>query len=172
MFDFNEMIKSNAETMVLSPLQRAIKDGHINITGEEGKRKIEYVNSEGRFENYEDPEEQVRAAFYAELIYNYSYPVNHIKIEVTVPDRLPTNRADIVIFSDNECKRPYAVVECKRDGVTDAEFSQAIEQGVGNATWVKLRAQYVVIIAGGTRRKKYRCGFTKGIRKTTGIPFL
>ena len=152
MFDFNEMIKSNAETMVLSPLQRAIKDGHINITGEEGKRKIEYVNSEGRFENYEDPEEQVRAAFYAELIYNYSYPVNHIKIEVTVPDRLPTNRADIVIFSDNECKRPYAVVECKRDGVTDAEFSQAIEQGVGNATWVKLRAQYVVIIAGGTRR--------------------
>jgi type I restriction enzyme M protein len=43
-------------------------------------------------------------------------------------------------------------VECKRDGVTDAEFLQAIEQGVGNATWVKLRANYVVIIAGATRR--------------------
>ena len=50
------------------------------------------------------------------------------------------------------CKRPYAVVECKKDCVTDAEFNQAIEQGVGNATWVKLRADYVVIIAGGTRR--------------------
>ena len=44
------------------------------------------------------------------------------------------------------------MVECKREGVTDAEFNQAIEQGVGNATWVKLRADYVVIIAGGTRR--------------------
>ncbi len=36
--------------------------------------------------------------------------------------------------------------------MTDAEFAQAIEQGVGNATWIKLRAEYVVIIAGGTRR--------------------
>lgn len=44
------------------------------------------------------------------------------------------------------------IVECKKEGVTDAEFNQAIEQGVGNATWVKLRAEYVVIIAGGTRR--------------------
>ena len=71
---------------------------------------------------------------------------------MTIPDRVPTDRADIVIFSDDECKKPYAVVECKRDGVTDAEFLQAIEQGVGNATWVKLRASYVVIIAGATRR--------------------
>lgn len=69
-----------------------------------------------------------------------------------MPDRLPTDRADIVIFADDDCKRPYAVVECKKDGVTDAEFTQAIEQGVGNATWVKLRAEYVVIVAGGTRR--------------------
>ena len=94
----------------------------------------------------------MRAEFWAELIYKYEYPANRIKIEVVIPDRLPTDRADIVIFSDDECKRPYAVVECKKDGVTDAEFNQAIEQGVGNATWIKLRAEYVVIVAGGTRR--------------------
>lgn len=104
-------------------------------------------------ENYEDPEEKVRAEFFAELIYKYEYPANRIKVEVVVPDRLPTDRADIVVFSDNDCKRPYAIVECKKEGVTDAEFNQAIEQGVvGNATWVKLRAEYVVIIAGDTRR--------------------
>lgn len=133
-------------------LERAIKDGYANITGSAGKQKITYVTSDNHSENYGDPEEQVRAEFWAELIYKYEYPVNRIKIEVTIPDRLPTDRADIVIFSDDECKRPYAVVECKKDGVTDAEFNQAIEQGVGNATWVKLRADYVVIIAGGTRR--------------------
>ena len=44
----------------------------------------------------------------------------------------------VIVFCDDECKKPYAVVECKRDGVTDAEFLQAIEQGVGNATWVNL----------------------------------
>lgn len=152
MLGFNATIKENAESIVLSPLQRAQKDGYVNITGDEGKRKIEYMTSEKHVENFENPEEKVRAVFFAELIYKYEYPVNRIKIEVVVPDRLPTDRADIVVFGDDECKRPYAIVECKKEGITDAEFNQAIEQGVGNATWVKLRAEYVVIIAGGTRR--------------------
>lgn len=152
MFDINDMAKAAFEPVMFTPLQRAQKDGYINITGAEGKKKIEYITSEKHVENYEDPEEKVRAEFFAELIYKYEYPVNRIKVEVVVPDRLPTDRADIVVFSDDDCKRPYAIVECKKEGVTDAEFNQAIEQGVGNATWVKLRAEYVVIIAGGTRR--------------------
>ena len=133
-------------------LERAIKDGYAYLSGSDNKQKITYVTSDNHSENYSDPEEKVRAEFWAELIYKYEYPANRIKVEVVVPDRLPTDRADIVIFSDDECKRPYTVVECKKDGVTDAEFTQAIEQGVGNATWVKLRAEYVVIVAGGTRR--------------------
>ncbi len=133
-------------------LDKAIKDGYAYITGIEGKQKITYVTSDNHSESFNDPEEKVRAEFWAELIYKYEYPANRIKVEVVVPDRLPTDRADIVIFHDDECKRPYTVVECKKDGVTDAEFMQAIEQGVGNATWVKLRAEYVVIVAGATRR--------------------
>lgn len=133
-------------------LDRAIKDGYAFITGTASKQKITYVTSDNHVENYNDPEEKVRAEFWAELIYKYEYPANRIKIEVVIPDRLPTDLADIVVFADDDCKRPYTVVECKKDGVTDAEFAQAIEQGVGNATWVKLRADYAVIIAGGTRR--------------------
>lgn len=133
-------------------LGNAINAGYANITGVGDKRQITYVTSDDHTERYDDPEEQVRAEFWAELIYKYDYPANRLKIEVTVPDRLPTDRADIVIFRDDDCKRPYAVVECKKDGVTDAEFTQAIEQGVGNATWVKLRADYVVAVAGSTRR--------------------
>ena len=136
----------------MSYLDSAIKDGYANITGPEGKQKITYVSSNNHSENYEDPEEKVRAEYWAELIYQYDYPASRIKVEVVIPDRLPTDRADIVVFWDDDCKRPYAVVECKKDGVTDAEFNQAIEQGVGNATWVKLRADYVAIIAGSTRR--------------------
>lgn len=136
----------------MSYLEQAVKDGYAHIAGREGKQKITYVSSDNHVENYGDPEEKIRAEFWAELIYRYGYPARRLRVEVTVPDRLPTDRADIVIFRDDACKRPYAVVECKRDGVTDAEFNQAVEQGVGNATWVKLRADYVVIIAGGTRR--------------------
>lgn len=133
-------------------LKKAIEAGYATITGAEGKQKITYVSSDNFSANYENPEEKVRASFWAELIYKYEYPANRIKVEVVIPDRLPTDRADIVVFNDDECKRPYAVVECKKEGITDAEFNQAIEQGVGNATWIKLRAEYVVIIAGGTRR--------------------
>ena len=133
-------------------LEQAIKDGYAHIIGAEGKQQITYVSSDNHKERYDDPEEKVRAEIWAELIYHYEYPANRIKIEVTIPDRLPTDRADIVVFRDDACKRPYAVIECKKDGVTDAEFNQAVEQGVGNATWVKLRAEYVMIVAGVTRR--------------------
>ena len=47
MFNVNEMM----EAIFLSPLQRAEKDGYINITGPEGKKKIEYVTSERHSEN-------------------------------------------------------------------------------------------------------------------------
>ena len=133
-------------------LEQAIKAGYAFTTGSDKREKITYVSSDNHSENYSDPEEKVRAEFWAELIYKYDYPANRIKVEVSVPDRIPTDRADIVVFEDDECKRPYIVVECKKDGVTDAEFLQAIEQGVGNATWVKLRAKYVAIVAGKTRR--------------------
>ena len=134
-------MKENFDSAVLSPLQRAQKDGYIHISSTDGKKKIEYITTGKRVENYDDPEEKVRAEFFAELIYKYEYPANRILTEVAVPDRLPVDRADIVVFRDDECRRPFAVVECKKEGVTDAEFNQAIEQGVGNASWVKLRAE-------------------------------
>jgi hypothetical protein len=40
------------------------------------------------------------------------------------PDRTPSDRADLVVFRDDQRKKPYAVIECKADGVTDAEFNQ------------------------------------------------
>lgn len=42
-FDINEMIN---ESFFMSPLQRAQKDGYVNITGPEGKRKIKYITLE------------------------------------------------------------------------------------------------------------------------------
>ena len=128
-------------------LLRAQKDGYVSFSEKNGKIQITYISSNNYRDNFSDPEEQIRAEFWAELIYKYEYPANRIRIEVVIPDRLPTDRADIVVFRDDECKRPYAVVECKKDGISDSEFNQAIEQGVGNATWVKLRADYVVTVA-------------------------
>jgi len=135
----------------MSYLERAITDGHAKLTGEGKQQKILYV-AVNHIERYADPEEQVRAEFWAELIYRYGYEPARIGVEITVPDRTPSDRADLVVFRDDERKKPYAVIECKADGVTDAEFNQAVEQACGNGTWAKFRANYVGVVAGMTRR--------------------
>jgi type I restriction enzyme M protein len=135
----------------MSYLELALKDGSAQLIGEGNHQKINY-RTLNHSERFVDAEEKIRAEFWSELIYRYGYEPNRIGIEVTVPDRMPSDRADIVIFHDNERKRPYAVIECKRDGISDAEFNQAVEQACGNGTWAKLRTNYVGVIAGNTRR--------------------
>ena len=132
-------------------LEKALKNEDAHLSGEGKAEKITYV-AINHTERYADPEEKVRAEYWAELIYRYGYEPNRIGVEVTVPDRTPKDIADLVIFHDRDQKRPYAVIECKRDDITDSEFDQAVEQACGNGTWAKFRANFVGVVAGQTRR--------------------
>jgi type I restriction enzyme M protein len=132
-------------------LERATQDGYVRLTGEGKSQKITYV-AVSHSEKYADPEEWVRGEFWAELIYRYGYEPDCIGVEVVVPDRQPNDRADLVVFIDNTRKRPYAVIECKKSDITDAEFNQSVDQVFGNGTWAKFRASYVMVVAGITRR--------------------
>ena len=132
-------------------LERAINDGHAKFTGEGKTQRIVYL-AVNHTERYSDPEEQVRAEYWAELIYRYGYEPGRIGVEITVPDRTPKDAADLVVFQDDARTRPYAVIECARDGISDAEFVQKVEQACGNGTWAKLRASYAGVVAGATRR--------------------
>ena len=122
------------------------------------KRYIELLNDEKRIhyvvpnKNYRftDPEEKVRARFYVELIEHFQYDPNLIDLEVTVPRRTPSDLADIVVFEDDDKKTPFIVVECKKEGISEAEFEQAIEQVFGNCH--SLRGHYAAVVAGNTRR--------------------
>lgn len=132
-------------------LERAIQDGHVEVTGEGPRARIRYAAT-GFTDRYGDPEEKVRADFWAELIYRYGYEARRIGVEVVVPDRRPTDVADVVVFHDDARTRPFAVFEIKPDGISDAEFDQAVEQACGSGTWSKFRATYVGVVAGRTRR--------------------
>ena len=132
-------------------LEKALKNGDAYLLAEGKTEQINYVAIK-RTERYTDPEEKVRAEYWAELIDRYGYDPNCIGIEVRVPDRTPNDIADLVIFHDDKQTRPYAVIECKRDDITDSEFDQAVEQACGNGTWAKLRANFVGVVAGQTRR--------------------
>ena len=77
-------------------LEQALKDGHALLKGEGKNEKITYV-AVNHTERYSDPEEKVRAEFWAELIYRCQYEPDCIEVEFVVPDRLPSDRADLVI---------------------------------------------------------------------------
>lgn len=137
------------ESRGMSYLDNAIRDAHAVVDTVAGT--IRYAGNP-RVWKLTQPEEQVRAEFWAELIYEYGYSPDRIGVEIAVPDRVLGDRADIVVFKDDRQTIPFAVIECKRDGISDAEFDQAIEQAAGNGTWAKLRADYVMVVAGLTRR--------------------
>ena len=112
-------------------LEQALADGEAEIVGEGRTERIRYVAAD-HSERWSDPEEKVRAEFWAELIYKYEYPPERLGFEVNVPRRTPNDFADLVIYRDNELKSPWFVFECKRADVSDAEFNQSIEQACGN----------------------------------------
>lgn len=118
---------------------RVLKDG----------AKIEYLPS-GHKENLNTPEEKVRAEYYFDLIEKYRYPAKRIELETEMPDRTPERYADIVIYKDDAKKKSYITVECKKDGISDAEFEQAVKQAIANAR--VLKAPFAICVAGNTRR--------------------
>ena len=121
--------------------------GYIEIL--DGGTHIHYTIPDKRY-RFANPEEQVRARYYVELIERYQYPKARIDLEVEVPRRTPSDFADLVIFRDDAKANPYIVVECKKDKISEARFDQAIEQAFGNCN--SLRGYYAAVIAGNTRR--------------------
>lgn len=141
----------NSPETAASLTQKALSEGHLRLDKSGKTEKIVYV-AVNHAEKWSDPEEKVRAEFYAELIYRYGYSPDRIGVEITVPDRSPNDFADLVVFKDDARKAPFAVIECKKDTISDAEFNQAVEQAWGNGNAHKFRAAYVGVVAGATRR--------------------
>lgn len=142
-------------SIFLRNIQRGIERKIITLSVDE--LKITYHGSRPYTTGFKNPEEKVRASYFTELVLDYSYPPAHIDLEVTVPRRTPEDEADIVIFEDADLKKPYLVVECKKDGITQEEYKQAIEQAFGNAN--SLRARFASVVAGTTKTAFDVAGF-------------
>lgn len=154
-----EQITDN-QTIFDIRVQKGITLGIVSVS--EDRKRITYHCSRSYSTTFTNPEEQVRASYFVELVDEYNYPKERINFEVTVPRRTPEDRADIVVYEDEELKKSYIVVECKRDGISDAEYKQAIEQAFGNAN--SLRSKFAAVIAGITRTAFDVAGFKPGER--------
>jgi type I restriction enzyme M protein len=127
----------------LHPLvAEAQRRGYLSIDGElityRCKRRYKF--------NWNNPEERVRAVTYSWLAIERSYSPQRIRLEVTVRGRGRV-RADIVVYKGADgCRRPWLVVENKREQATYGERLQGIEQGFDYAHW--LRAPYMLFDCG------------------------
>jgi len=155
----NKKIKINELSIFQKNINRGI-DNKIISFNEDHTRVVYYCKREYPT-SFKNPEETIRASYFAELVLDYLYPKENIDIEVRVPRRTPEDRADIVVYDTKGAE--FLVVECKKDGITDAEFRQAIEQVFGNAN--SMRAKYASIVAGNTRAAFDVAGFKPSERE-------
>jgi len=151
----------------MSIIQEGVDKGYIVFDDEQKYISYPYARKKYR---YSDPEEPVRAESYLQLILNYGYNAKRITLEETVPRRTPNDWADIVVFEDDDKKKPYIVVETKEPDATDAEFLQAIEQGFGNTN--SLRAKYLWVTSRRLNEYYDVAGFRPGEREENKIADL
>lgn len=109
-------------------VQRGINEGLIIISED----NITYIN-QNKTRKFSNPEEQVQAETFLRLVYDYNYPVEHIKQFVPVTMGREIKEADIVVYDDDACLSPRILVECKKEEVSEAEFNQAVEQAYSYA---------------------------------------
>lgn len=106
----NKLYGEKKEEVKIEPeefLSAGVDKKYISFSKD--KSKITYSELDKTY-SFKNPEEKVRASFYVELIEKYSYPENRLDTEVVVPRRIPTDKADIVIYEDDEKKYPYFVL--------------------------------------------------------------
>ena len=127
-------------------IQKGIANNLISFNNE--NTRIIYNAKTEKSYNYKDPEEKIRASVFIRLVVDFGYNAKDIDFEVRVPRRTPEDLADIVVYEKGKDTQPYLVVECKKDGISDSQFEQAIEQVFGNAN--SLGAKYSWVVAGNT----------------------
>lgn len=108
-------------------IQKGEERGIFEIKNE----RIKYLDPEKEYD-FSDPEEPVRAAAYAKLVFDWKYPPPRLDLEVYPPRREPKLPADIVVYNDDKKENIYIVVECKASA-NDKEKKEAKEEGLGNA---------------------------------------
>jgi type I restriction enzyme M protein len=122
-------IRSADDALAQPQLMEAVRRGVISIVGS----RIKYALAQERTYDWLDREEWVRAFTVSWLVIDKGYPINRIRLEVVVPRRTPSDSADIVVYTDDECREPYLVVETKSCDQSGLDRNQGIEQSFGNA---------------------------------------
>ncbi|RIZ70543.1 MAG: restriction endonuclease subunit M [Methylococcales bacterium] len=147
---------------VIDYIQLGIEKGLIKIFDDD--KRIEYVE-QNKSRSYTNPEEQVQAEVYCRLILEYGYPKHRVQNFVTVTMGAGKKEADIVIYNDDDCLEPHILVECKKQEVSEAEFSQAVNQAYSYAYALPNNVKWVWVTS-KIKNEYFQVDKSKNIRKS------
>lgn len=117
------------------------------ITISEDLSTITYIK-QNISRNYNKPEEKIQAEVFCELVLKYNYPVEQVKQYVKVTVGSDVKEADIIVYNDKECKKPYIIVECKKAAISEQEFKQAVRQAYAYAFATAGTVKYIWVTSG------------------------
>ncbi|MEA5514075.1 restriction endonuclease subunit M [Nodularia sp. UHCC 0506] len=109
------------------------------------QKYITYVHQKKK-RNFANPEEQVQAETFLKLILIYGYDPTRLRLFAPVTMGSAVKEADIIVYNDDQCLSPHIVVECKKQEISELEFTQAVEQAFSYA--VAEGAKYVWVTSG------------------------
>ena len=115
------------------------------IKFDDENKYITYVH-QNKKRNFANPEEQVQTETFLKLILTYGYAPKRLRLFVPVTMGSSVKEADIIVYNDDACLSSHIVVECKKQEVSELEFTQAVEQAFSYA--VAEGAKYVWITSG------------------------
>ena len=125
-------------------ISRAIDKKIIDFNDDDDRSYITYTYQNKRRE-YKF-EEKVQAIAFCKIILEYGYPQEQVKQFQAVQMGSTTKEADIVVYSDKDCKSPHIIVECKKQEISDLEFQSATNQAFSYA--VAEGAKFVWVTSG------------------------
>ena len=129
----------NQET-ITNYIQDGVKKGLIRFYDDD--KRVEYIFQK-KSHNYTNPEEQVQVETYCRLILEYGYPAQRVQNFITVTMGVDKKEADIIVYNDDECLQPHILVECKKQEVSEQEFTQAVNQAYSYAHALPNNVKYV-----------------------------
>jgi type I restriction enzyme M protein len=119
-------------------IEKGIQKGLISLN--EDQTFITYLHPNKK-RNFNNPEEKVQADAYLTLILVYGYLFERVKLFVPVQMGSETKEADIVVYADDACEQTYILVECKKEEISEQQFTIAVDQAYSYA--VAEGAKYV-----------------------------
>lgn len=133
----------------METMKEIILEGQNNnlIKISEDLSTITYINQKIT-RNYNNPEEKIQAETFCQLVLRYNYPIEQVKLYVKVTVGSDTKEADIIVYNDDECKKPHIIVECKKASINEQEFKQAVRQAYAYAFATAGTVKYIWVTSG------------------------